>query len=171
MKTNLIVCTDGSFSPKEGNCHGGGFITAEENDSFIPFALMTTLPDWVRMRNIGGEVLAAVLALTQIEKMCNDNPDTYYSVTFIYDYEGVEKWVTGAWQAKNKYTAWYAAVMRSIINRSNGRINIEWKHCKSHTGDFGNELADQIAHFDMTFCKANGITVQNLDKYLMETIR
>ena len=166
----ITVFTDGSFSPNEGNCHGGGLYILPTKE-VKPFAVMTTLHDWTKMRNIGGEILAAFIAIRSIADICKSEPNTLHYVKFIYDYEGVEKWVTQEWRAKNKFTKWYSNVMRSLIFSPDYRLVVEWEHTYGHTGNTGNELADRIASFDMQFCKSNNIEVINLDEFLEGSVK
>jgi ribonuclease HI len=56
-----------------------------------------------------------------------------------YDYEGIEKFVTGAWTAKNELSQKYAAYV------GKAPLKIEWRHIKSHTGNLKNDRADALA--------------------------
>ena len=65
----------------------------------------------------------------------------FSEILLCYDYEGIEKWVTGAWKSKTPYTQKYAAAMREW-GRS---IRIRFQKVAAHTNVKYNELADRMA--------------------------
>ena len=60
-------------------------------------------------------------------------------VEIYYDYEGIEKWVTGAWKCKKEHTKQYADAMRSW----GSSIDIRFCKVAAHTNVKYNELADK----------------------------
>ena len=62
-------------------------------------------------------------------------------VVIHYDYEGIEKWATGVWSAKNPHTKKYAAFMK----RMQEKIEVIFQKVKAHSGDFYNERVDKLA--------------------------
>jgi ribonuclease HI len=60
-------------------------------------------------------------------------------VDIFYDYAGVENWATKRWQAKNEFTQAYAAFVRE------SGIRVYWHKVKSHSGDYWNDRADELA--------------------------
>ena len=97
------------------------------------------------MRNVAGELLGALLA-TSIA--CKSG---FSSVKLRYDYEGVEKWVTGEWKATNIYTKQYVNQMRE----KQSLISINFMKIRAHSGDYYNEIADNLAKEALDL--ANGI--------------
>ncbi|MDO5135368.1 MAG: ribonuclease H family protein [Eubacteriales bacterium] len=92
-------------------------------------------PEALAIRNVAGEMLGAMHALRWAMK------NGFQSLLLRYDYEGIEKWVTGAWKAKNLLTQKYADYMRR-----NGRaVSISFEKVQAHTGDYYNEEADKLA--------------------------
>lgn len=85
------------------------------------------------MHQVGGELRAVY----ETVKWCLAKG--VQDVTVYYDYEGIEKWATGAWKANNPATQAYAAAM------SNPPITICWQKVQSHSGDRWNERADALA--------------------------
>ena len=59
----------------------------------------------------------------------------------LYDYEVVEKWVTGVWRAKTPLTRKYAVHMQE----AGKKIQISFCKVAAHTGNHYNEEADQLA--------------------------
>ena len=60
-------------------------------------------------------------------------------VASLYDYEGIEHWVTGKWKAKQLLTQRY----RDYVQKSG--VSIQWVKVAAHTGDYWNEYVDQLA--------------------------
>lgn len=58
-----------------------------------------------------------------------------------YDYNGIERWVTGEWKAKKEETEIYRDKMRSFFEM----IDIGFVHVKGHSGDKYNDKADGLA--------------------------
>lgn len=92
-------------------------------------------PDTASIRNVAGEMIGAMTAVRWAIK------NGYQSIEICYDYEGIEKWATGAWKAKMELTQKYAAYMRERAQK----IDITFTKVAAHTGDTYNELADELA--------------------------
>ena len=65
----------------------------------------------------------------------------FRSIEIRYDYEGIEKWVTGAWKSKTELTQKYAAAMR----KWGAGIRLQFTKVTAHTNVYYNEMADQLA--------------------------
>ena len=63
------------------------------------------------------------------------------TVVLHYDYEGIEKWATGVWTAKNPHTKKYAAFMRNMQEK----MEVIFQKVRAHSGDYYNEQVDQLA--------------------------
>lgn len=130
-KLFLEAYVDGSFN-KETGVYGSAVIMVNEGEVI---AVKTSNGRKMNaMRNVAGEISAAALAIKMAEEFLAD------ALIIKYDYEGIEKWATGAWRAKNEYTQQYAAFM----NRKRA-FKLSFEHVKAHTGDKYNELADDMA--------------------------
>lgn len=92
-------------------------------------------PQSLQHRNVTGEMLGAMYAVKTA--MING----FRGVEIRYDYQGIEKWVTGEWRSKTELTRKYTEAMRDW-----GR-SIEIRFCKveAHTNVRYNELADRLA--------------------------
>jgi len=82
---------------------------------------------------VAGELFATGKAI----KWCEENGID--EIHLFYDYEGIEKWATEVWQAKQPLTQRYRKFMR------NCDIKIFWHKVDSHTGDRWNDRADELA--------------------------
>lgn len=94
----------------------------------------------LRHRNVTGEMLGAMYAV----KVALLNG--FKGIEIRYDYQGIEKWVTGEWKAKTELTGLYAKSMREWQQR----IPITFTKVAAHTNVKYNELADQMAKKGLT---------------------
>ncbi len=88
-----------------------------------------------KMRNVAGEICGAILAMRYCLKY---NIKTLH---IYYDYQGIEKWCTGAWKTNKPGTARYKDFYDSVKDK----INISFHKVKGHSGDKYNDLADKLA--------------------------
>ena len=84
------------------------------------------------MRNVAGEI-AAVRHAVEKAKLMN------VRIRIFHDYSGISLWVTGDWQAKNKFTQAYVAFMREHHGL------YEFKKVTGHSGDRFNDYVDRLA--------------------------
>lgn len=92
-------------------------------------------PESAKLRNVTGEMLGAMFAVRFAIK------NGFRSVEIRYDYEGVEKWVTGAWKSKTELTQKYADAMR----RWSAQIQMKFTKVAAHSNVYFNEMADRLA--------------------------
>ena len=97
-------------------------------------------PQSLQHRNVTGEMLGAMYAVRTA--MLNG----YAGIDIYFDYEGIEKWVTGAWRSKTELTQKYAASMREWGKS----IRISFHKVAAHTNIKYNELADKLAKQGLT---------------------
>lgn len=96
-------------------------------------------------RNVTGEMLGAMYAVRFA--MLNG----FQGVEIRYDYQGIEKWVTGEWRSKTELTRKYAVSMREW----GSDISIRFTKVAAHTNVTYNELADKMAKTGLTM--GNGV--------------
>lgn len=87
----------------------------------------------IEQRQIAGE-LTAVL---QVLAWCGEQK--IEAIDILYDYEGLEKWATGEWAAKNDATRAYSTAVQA------SPIVVTWHKVKSHAGIRWNDVADELA--------------------------
>lgn len=92
-------------------------------------------PESLKQRNVAGEMLGAMYAVKTAMK------NGFAAIELRYDYEGIEKWVTGAWRSKTELTQKYAQAMRDWGRQ----IGIRFTKVPAHSNVFFNELADALA--------------------------
>ena len=130
----VIAYVDGSFEKSIGRYAFGCVILTPDGEE-IRKSGSGSDPAGVAIRNVAGEMLGAMNAV----KWAREND--YPAVEIRYDYEGVEKWVTGVWRAKTPLTSKYAAHMQE----AGKEIDISFCKVAAHTGNHYNEEADQLA--------------------------
>ena len=92
-------------------------------------------PERASMRNVAGEIEGSMCAMNYCLEQRID------SLMIYYDYEGIEKWCTGAWKANKEGTIAY----RDFYRRASQQVKIRFVKVKGHSGDKYNDLADRLA--------------------------
>lgn len=92
-------------------------------------------PESALLRNVTGEMLGAMYAVRWAIK------NGFKEIELRYDYEGVEKWVTGAWKSKTELTQKYAMSMQMW----QAQIQMKFTKVPAHSNVFYNEMADKLA--------------------------
>lgn len=92
-------------------------------------------PKSAALRNVTGEMLGSMFAVRFA--MVNE----FQEIEICYDYEGIEKWVTGTWKSKTELTQKYAKAMRDWGQT----IKITFTKVTAHTNVYYNEMADKLA--------------------------
>ena len=86
-----------------------------------------------RHRNVAGEIQAVLKALD----WCDAQGIT--SATIYFDYQGLQEWVSGAWQTKTPYTKTYVEKVKAH------GMELRWKKVLAHSGEMFNEIVDEMA--------------------------
>ena len=122
---------DGSFN-QNTNTYGYGLVMMVGLDTYEYYGANNN-SDVAKIRNVAGELLGAMTSVQKAKSFgCS-------SLIICYDYEGIEKWVTGAWKANNEFTQKYRAFMQGC------GLKIRFKKVKAHSGECFNEQADRLA--------------------------
>lgn len=87
------------------------------------------------MRNVSGEIKGAAFII----QFCINRG--IKKLHLYYDYEGIEKWYTGIWQAKKKETQMY----RDFALKAKEKIEVVFHKVKGHSNNKYNDLADRLA--------------------------
>lgn len=133
---NLTVYTDGSYNSNNHTYGGGIVVLVPGLSNPLEHKVAGNDNNFARFRNVAGEIIAVKAAL-DIAKQVNGCT----SLTIHYDYEGLEKWVTGEWKAKNHLSKAYAQVVRDTMKL----FDIRFVKESAHTGVKYNERADTLA--------------------------
>lgn len=128
-KELLIAYVDGSY---KDNRFGVGCYCLTNDGTY---KLKASGVDTFNMHNVAGELYGAVIATQFAIK------NGFKEILIVYDYHGIEKWVTGEWKSKNKFTQSYVKKMSELSKK----ITIKFKKVKAHSGNTYNYIADKLA--------------------------
>ena len=92
-------------------------------------------PESAKMRNVAGEINGAMRAM----RFCLENGID--SLDLYYDYEGIEKWCTGAWKTNKSGTIAY----KKYYDEIKQSVRVTFHKVKGHSGDKYNDMADRLA--------------------------
>ena len=152
----LLAYVDGSFEESIGKYSFGNVFILPDGRIFTAYGNGDEEKS-LQHHNVTGEMLGAMYAVLTAMR------SGYKSVEICYDYQGIEKWVTGEWKSKTELTQKYTQSMRAW-RRS---IDIVFTKVSAHTNVTYNELADQMAKKGLT--EGQGVppikTVEELERY------
>ena len=131
--SDAIAFVDGSYDSSTGDFAYGMLIYhdgvyEEFSEKFINDARNG-------MHNVAGEIEGSMHAMKYALQ------HGLGSISIHYDYEGIEKWCTGVWKATKEGTISYRDYYLSV----KGRVKVNFVKVKGHSGDPGNERADELA--------------------------
>ena len=146
-EADITIYVDGSFDVAT-NVYGYGCVVIKKDGSIEQYYGAGNNPECVLLRNVAGEMLAAMSAVRYaIRSGCK-------SVNICYDYSGIEMWAIGAWKANNDLTLKYSTSMKEWQDE----IAISFQKVAAHTGEKYNEMVDRLAKSAVSnFCKENKI--------------
>ena len=130
---DCIAYVDGSYDHSI-LAYGAGVVLFYDKKKYTA-SKMNNHPEMVGMRNVAGEIEASMIAMRfAYEHQCQH-------LEICYDYEGIEKWCTGVWQANKPGTMMY----RDYYLKMSQHLKITFKKIKSHSGNTLNDEADMLA--------------------------
>lgn len=133
--TKNYAFIDGSFNPTTEVYGCGGFLVDQLGKRHI-IQKNGNKPGMVKMRNVAGEILGAMTAVELAQNL------GMKKLRIFYDYEGIAAWILGKWKCKNPEIKKYAKFMQNVMKAG---LKIYFTHVKGHSGNWGNEEADQLA--------------------------
>ncbi|MDR2821564.1 MAG: ribonuclease H family protein [Mycoplasmataceae bacterium] len=132
-KSSIKAYVDGSFM--NGKYGSGVLIVDANNKKITTYSFGGEKKDFLPARNVAGECLASLKAMQWALKNKVSN------IEIIYDYIGIEKWIND-WKTNEPISKFYK---KEYESKYKGKINVKFVKVKSHTGNEGNEIADQLA--------------------------
>ena len=132
-KADCVAYVDGSYDHSI-LAYGAGVVLFYQNKKYT-YSHMNNDARYVSMRNVAGEIEASMAAMNFASKHQCQHLEIHY------DYEGIEKWCTGAWEAKKEGTQVY----RDYYLNKAKQMKITFVKVKSHSGNALNDEADELA--------------------------
>ena len=129
----MLAYVDGSYNVKTKEYAAG--VVALWQGQEITFSEKADDAELRGMRNVAGEIMGAQIAMKYAAEQ------GVRTLVIFHDYEGVEKWCTRAWEAKQNGTQRYKAYYDKIEQQ----LDIRFVKVKAHSGDQYNEQADRLA--------------------------
>tara|TARA_B100001173_G_C15701425_1_gene426268 strand:+ start:71 stop:520 length:450 start_codon:yes stop_codon:yes gene_type:complete len=142
MKSRITIYTDGACKGNPGEGGWGALIEYNsESVKIYGYEKETT--------NNRMEIVAAIKALGSIK----EKSDIIIYTDSKYLINGINTWIHG-WKKNNWRTSSNKDVKNvdlwKIIDELNSNCSIEWNWVKGHSGNPGNEIADELANFAIT---------------------
>ena len=133
--STIEIWVDGScLQQTDGSLHLGWGLLVKEKSKEIHRDKGNDIPPSAFVhRNVAGEIFGVLKALQWCQAQGITNGTIYF------DYQGLESWATGTWQAKLPFTQAYAKTIQE------SGITIHWVKVKAHSGNPENEIVDQLA--------------------------
>ncbi|MDQ7094977.1 ribonuclease H family protein [Desulfosporosinus sp. PR] len=123
------IYTDGSY--RDGK-YSYGYVFVKEGQIVFEGKGVGEDSEAAVMRNVAGEIAAVIQAVKKAKSL-------EARVRIFHDYSGISHWVSGDWQAKNKFTQAYVAFMKE----HQGLYSFE--KVAGHSGNLFNDYADRLA--------------------------
>lgn len=133
QEPEAVAYVDGSYNVATGEYACGVVMFYGERTEY--FSRKFSDAERAKMRNVAGEIEGSMCAMNYCLEQGID------SLAIYYDYEGIEKWCTGAWKANKEGTIAY----RDFYKRASQKVQIQFRKVKGHSGDKYNDLADKLA--------------------------
>ncbi len=130
----LVAYVDGSYDDSVKRYAFGCVFLLPDGEIYTEFGNGENEKS-LQHRNVTGEMLGAMYAVKTAIM------NGYKTIELYFDYQGIEKWVTGEWKSKTELTQKYTISMRQWTKD----IKIEFHKVAAHTNVKYNELADKMA--------------------------
>ena len=129
-----VAYVDGSYNDQTGE-YGAGVAFFCDGE-LTEFSDKGSNPEAATMRNVSGEVMAAMIAMREARGRGMNHLVIYH------DYQGIADWCTGAWKTKKEGTRIYKEYYQQM--RLSG-LHISFVKVEGHSGDVWNDHADMLA--------------------------
>ncbi|MBU8789979.1 ribonuclease H family protein [Oceanobacillus caeni] len=132
--TDITAYIDGSYDNTKKLFSYAGIVFLKNNER-IEFSYADSDSALIHLRNVAGEIKAAMHVIDLALKNKAKSIDIYY------DYVGIENWANKSWKAKNPFTQKYVEYIQTV----KPKIDIHFKKVKSHSGNKYNDEVDFLA--------------------------
>lgn len=133
-KDVIKVYVDGSYEDNIKE-YGFGVLILKDEEILYKHSQKGNNKELLSMRNVAGEIEGAMFAMNYCIK------NNIFEIDLYFDYEGIEKWCSGEWNANKIGTKNYKNFYENIKDK----LKINFIKVKSHSGDFYNDYVDKLA--------------------------
>lgn len=133
-ESTIEAYVDGSYEHSL-KAYGSGIVILKNGEVKETFSVKGDDKDLVGMRNVAGEIEASKIAMMY----CIEN--NIENLILYFDYEGIEKWCSGAWKTNKEGTIEYKKYYDAVKEK----LNVKFVKVRAHSGDKYNEEADKLA--------------------------
>lgn len=132
-KDGVVIYVDGSYELTTQR-YAYGMVVVHEGEE-IHSECEAVKGEYSAMRNVAGEVLGAMKAMTYAKE------NGFSHLTLYFDYQGIESWAIGTWKRNNPLTQGYHTFYQNMRTD----LTVKFMKVKGHSGDRFNDRADEIA--------------------------
>lgn len=162
----LDVYVDGSWTKRSPEVTTGSVVIVKDFDNYDEVIqvrhVMTDRQCFVKSKNVGGEIVAALVGIMDACHLCNGEESI---VNVYYDYRGIRDFIigraAGGYEAQKEGPIIYVRAVKSVLTQ-NHNVDLKFHKVVAHTGNKYNELADTIAR---------GVIPSQYEHCQMETFR
>lgn len=133
-ENTLIIYVDGSYSD-ELKRYSYGILYIQPSGEIVEDSAWGNDEQALISRNVAGELLGVMTAI----KWAKNN--SFTKVILRYDYEGIEKWMSGEWKTKTLIAKQYIEYMK----KNTEGMEIKFEKIAAHTNNKLNDRVDQLA--------------------------
>lgn len=130
---SVIIYVDGSYELSTER-YAYGLVVVHEGKE-VHAECEALKGEYSAMRNVAGEVMGAMKAMTYAAK------ENYKHLVLYFDYQGIESWALGTWKRNNELTRGYHAFYQTMKKE----LEVTFRKVKGHSGDQYNDRADELA--------------------------
>ena len=146
MKKRYDIYVDGSFSKSKPNETFGAVIILVDGTPIMSQRFRILDPSMVKMRNVGGELIAAAMSQVIIRNIIDKSNKEIPDVCLYYDYEGIKQFaVSGGWKAEKEGAKKYQTLMLGMKHVA-PIFRLYFIKVQAHTGVKWNEAVDALAN-------------------------
>jgi ribonuclease HI len=135
----LLAFVDGSYDIVR-KWYGSGALIIAPTFEIIEITYSANYEQFLKSRNIAGEVFAALIAL----KWAKDN--RFDKISILYDYLGVCNWIDEKWRTEVPVSIKYVKTYQEKYND----LDLNFYKIKAHSNNKYNDIADQLAKMSLS---------------------
>ncbi len=133
VEDQVVIYVDGSYEISTERYAYGLVVVLDEKE--VHAECEAVKGEYSSMRNVAGEVMGAMKAMTYAKEQ------GYKNLVLYFDYQGIESWALGTWKRNNALTMGYHEFYQNMRKD----LHVKFRKVKGHSGDRYNDRADELA--------------------------